>query len=634
MINIFRFLLLSFFFQTLYVRGDLGDLVADKGARMELFADVDNDGDGDVSVEEVIRYVNETGGVDNIFLDETSEINEAARSVMIRVDHPSDKEVLSADDLSAYWRSVSYLLSVDEVRDWAAHSQLLPENIVSKFVQLGITGYDFPELVAKEGILIETELGVKIVSVKARIMRGIRMKLMGMGAPPAAPTDGSATPKSCSRSRIAWDDALNDHMHPFDASGSSDTDDDRSSPVFPSTPLVHRYVVQRSVTIEPDSLLTEWRTVYAGPDKSFVDNYEMTSTDIPRQYRVAAWNIFDRSEYFYFQESPPALGVCSNSAVVYNRGNGSGSGSFVSTANASVPDGNNTHTNSDSFSSLMQWIEWFWFLFKIGSVIQTVIILRSLFPKTNIASMVTSYFNSTVMPPSDNGAKSNRAQCASGAVAGAAPIGKQSSNIIGKAINKAKAMLTPTTLRRHRSCEEPITSTRGRSHSPPYSYNLLHGSDPVPSNPRVRKDDLETIRRNLSIDTDTASPLDGAESEATSYFMPPKTIKRTFSAGNIFAKQKALSTSSSSSLSVLQSAASKECALCQRKFKSRWYSWKTARRAHECFKCHASFCTDCGIVCSESKKCTHTDTCCCKGCHNINVTLGKPGSPKGGSKFI
>lgn len=57
MINIFRFLLLSLFFQTLYVRGDLGDLVADKGARMELFADVDNDGDGDVSVEEVIRYV-------------------------------------------------------------------------------------------------------------------------------------------------------------------------------------------------------------------------------------------------------------------------------------------------------------------------------------------------------------------------------------------------------------------------------------------------------------------------------------------------------------------------------------------------------------------------------------------------
>lgn len=68
-----------------------------------------------------------------------------------------------------------------------AHAQQMPPEVVQSFVDNGITGYDFPELLQHEGQLLEQELGIRRQTLKRRLLRGMRMKLLGMGNHPAAP---------------------------------------------------------------------------------------------------------------------------------------------------------------------------------------------------------------------------------------------------------------------------------------------------------------------------------------------------------------------------------------------------------------------------------------------------------------
>jgi len=49
---------------------------------------------------------------------------------------------------------------VDEVKAWAEHSQQLLPSVVARFHTNRITGYDFPELLADDEALLESELGI------------------------------------------------------------------------------------------------------------------------------------------------------------------------------------------------------------------------------------------------------------------------------------------------------------------------------------------------------------------------------------------------------------------------------------------------------------------------------------------
>ena len=79
------------------------------------------------------------------------------------------------------------LLPLDEVARWVAHAQQMPPEVVQSFVDNGITGYDFPELLQRDGLLLEQELGIRRQTLKRRLRRGMRMKLLGMGNHPPAP---------------------------------------------------------------------------------------------------------------------------------------------------------------------------------------------------------------------------------------------------------------------------------------------------------------------------------------------------------------------------------------------------------------------------------------------------------------
>ena len=93
------------------------------------------------------------------------------------------------------------LLPLDEVARWVAHAQQMPQDVVQSFIDNGITGYDFPELIQDNGILLEKELGIQRLSLRRRLCRGMRMKLLGMGNHPPPPQLLALTPSSTEKTQ-------------------------------------------------------------------------------------------------------------------------------------------------------------------------------------------------------------------------------------------------------------------------------------------------------------------------------------------------------------------------------------------------------------------------------------------------
>lgn len=57
----------------------------------------------------------------------------------------------------------------------------MPQEIRDIIWSNAVTGFDFPDLVENDGILISTELGINKRTLKSRLYRGLVMRLMGMG---------------------------------------------------------------------------------------------------------------------------------------------------------------------------------------------------------------------------------------------------------------------------------------------------------------------------------------------------------------------------------------------------------------------------------------------------------------------
>lgn len=113
--------------------GELGDAITSDESRDIFFASMDNNGNGRITVDELTGYIEDTGGNS---LDETSEIQSAVSSVLKTLDLNEDK-ILKKDDFSLYWKSLSSLLSVEEVADWVEHALLMPEPVVASFIDNG-----------------------------------------------------------------------------------------------------------------------------------------------------------------------------------------------------------------------------------------------------------------------------------------------------------------------------------------------------------------------------------------------------------------------------------------------------------------------------------------------------------------
>lgn len=306
---------------------NLGDSVTSKQSESDLFADIDINGNGRISEAELYEFVQETGGDS---LDESKEVHNAVSSVMSVLDGNNDK-ILKKDDLSKYMKSLASLLPLDEVARWVAHAQQMPPDVVKSFMDNGITGYDFPELLQNDGALLEQELGISRVSLRRRLMRGMRMKLLGMGNHPAAPELLTLTSLPPTLSATAATSVLpegkvggdRDHCEQATAliqwgSGNSRLPDFLGSNDmdFP----VHKYQLYREhgpgvggssdPVVQQRTLAGKDELIYEGMEMFFKDRLPVRPSradSVTYTYRLVAWNVIGRSEYTVFEHTVPQL---------------------------------------------------------------------------------------------------------------------------------------------------------------------------------------------------------------------------------------------------------------------------------------------------------------------------------------
>jgi len=93
---------------------------------------------------------------------------------------------------------------VDETAAWVEHAMQLPRDVVEAFKDNGVIGEDFRELLANDGALLSSRMGINKL-VKKRVVRGMKLKIMGLGEVPRPPTMATASAKGCGKLLVKWD---------------------------------------------------------------------------------------------------------------------------------------------------------------------------------------------------------------------------------------------------------------------------------------------------------------------------------------------------------------------------------------------------------------------------------------------
>ncbi|KAL9188499.1 hypothetical protein ACHAXT_006877 [Thalassiosira profunda] len=275
--------------QTPRVAPQLGDGIRSAEATGVFFDSLDTDGDGTIEPDEVAVFLrDEIGGKQ---FDTQSEVDEEVGTIMERLDHNHNNE-LEMSDLIDYWMQLEKLLSPEEVAEWIVYSVQLPSGVGKIFLENGITGYDFLEIVDNGGRLLQQELGIEKESFRNKIVRQMQARMLGIGSSPGTPQKFTHKLESCKAVTLSWE-------------GST-------ARVFP----VHSYRIQRRATnlFGSDSLdevnasalsanmssnnfdpypNSDWRTVYVGGDSEYIDSGLELGHNY--QYRIQAWNSVGRS---------------------------------------------------------------------------------------------------------------------------------------------------------------------------------------------------------------------------------------------------------------------------------------------------------------------------------------------------
>jgi len=263
----------------------LGDGIRSEEASGCFFDSIDSDGDGAIEPEEVAMFLqNEIGGKQ---FDTQSEVDDEVGTIMEILDQNKNNG-LEMSDMLDYWMKLECLLTAEEVSEWIVYSVQLPSTVGKIFLENGITGYDFLEIVDNGGAVLQNELGIDKVSFRNKIVRQMQTRMLGIGSSPGTPKDLTFRLESCKAITLKWDRS--------------------TARVFP----VHSYRIQRRAInlFGNDSLNgvaatnsnnfeshvvsnSDWRTVYVGSDNEFVDSGLETGHNY--MYRVQAWNSVGKS---------------------------------------------------------------------------------------------------------------------------------------------------------------------------------------------------------------------------------------------------------------------------------------------------------------------------------------------------
>ena len=222
-----------------------------------------------------------------------------------------------------------------------------------------MTGYDFPELVERNGQAIKDELNIE-KKYRTKIIRAVNARLLGIGTVPSAPGGIVENVESCSTIALSWKKAhtTNLPVHKYrvmrrkiggsrnhamsggrkkanyshsdrsDVCDTSEVEDldgnfDNRSGALIETPHVGTggsceapdMNFEVSSTVQPRS---EWTTVYDGSETEYVDGGLKYGPGYI--YRIQAWNMAGKSEWVEFGPSKGWFDLdCNFTPDIYDR---------------------------------------------------------------------------------------------------------------------------------------------------------------------------------------------------------------------------------------------------------------------------------------------------------------------------
>lgn len=160
------------------------------------------------------------------------------------------------------------------------------------FLEHGITGYDFLEIVDNRGEALLHELGIDKQSFRNKIVRGMQARILGIGSSPEAPQKFIFKIESCNAVTLTWERSTGTifpaHTYRIQRRGINLFGAENTNTIDFSTP--------NSDSANSSPMLTsysDWKTVYVGGDDEFADSGLETGHNY--LYRIQAWNSIGRS---------------------------------------------------------------------------------------------------------------------------------------------------------------------------------------------------------------------------------------------------------------------------------------------------------------------------------------------------
>jgi hypothetical protein len=233
--------------------------------------------------------------------DNSETIHSEVGRVMKALDLNHDNGLEMAD-VEGYWRRLESLLTAEEVSEWIVLAVQLPKEVGRIFLENGVTGYDFPEIVQNAGSVLQEELGLKS-SFRSKIVRGVQARMLGIGSMPDA-VRVEFTLSSCRSVGLKWSKSqarifpVHSYRVQRRATNLFDGDESNSAAALLIENSDGSGVMSTAGGISTELVpASAWKTVYVGGETEFVDSTLELGHNY--MYRIQAWNSVGRSPWEY-----------------------------------------------------------------------------------------------------------------------------------------------------------------------------------------------------------------------------------------------------------------------------------------------------------------------------------------------
>lgn len=223
--------------------------------------EMDTDMNGEVGTAEATQYIETYLGSSGF--EDVGGIKFAVEEAFQEIDSFDTGFAIDSMEMHDHLKG---LLSAERVAAWMSYGVQLP-SYADAFLKNAITGADFPMLINEGDYFFETELGIKNRLHRDKVLRALRLQVLGLTSMPGSP------------SNLVQMLAPNGEGVTVEWEAPSDT----------GRPSVHGYLVQRR-----NRNTLRWEVAgFVTDDLSYTD--ETGGSEY--EYRVQSWNLGGQSEW-------------------------------------------------------------------------------------------------------------------------------------------------------------------------------------------------------------------------------------------------------------------------------------------------------------------------------------------------